>query len=55
MAKTVETYKILPRFIGSIVHTYDQSGNAVSILLDVNTLQSDLEFLFNKGYEGVTK
>ena len=55
MAKTVNTYKIVQRFIGSVVHTVDGSGTLITILLDVDTPQEVLEVLYNKGFEGVYK
>lgn len=54
MAKII-IYKIVQRFVGSVVHTPDASGTLITILLDVNTPQDVLEALFNKGFEGVYK
>ena len=55
MAKTKETYKVVLRFIGSVAHVFTDSGEPLQIILDVNTDQAVLEWLYNKGYEGVTK
>ena len=46
-------YAIVPRFIDSVLLSYDAQGKEVRIELDERLSQEKLGELYSKGYEGV--